>query len=95
MQKTYIIPRPLPSHWQPQSMPPPAIRARLSHALDILQDLPAQVVLDLHVRQRGGQVEDLLVGQLADFAGGVDVEASEQARRGVRAYAEKVFQRFL
>jgi hypothetical protein len=43
-------------------MAPATVSTSLLQALDIIQDLPAQVILDLHVRQHGGQVENLLVG---------------------------------
>lgn len=76
-------------------MPPSAVRPRVPQPLDVVEDLPAEVVLDLHLGQRGRDVEHLLVGQLADLAGRVDVEAGEEARRGVRADAEEGFEGFL
>lgn len=51
------------------------IRARVLQPLDIIQNLTPQIILNLHFRERRGEVEDLLVGQLADFASGMDMEA--------------------
>lgn len=67
----------------------------LLQALDIIQNLSAQVIFNLHIGQNGGQVEDLLVGQLADAAGWVDVEAGQEAGGGVAADAKKGLERFL
>jgi hypothetical protein len=47
----------------------------LLQTLDIVQNLSAQIILNLHVRQDGSHVKNLLVGQFADSAGRVDVEA--------------------
>lgn len=69
---------------------PASISAGLPQALNILKHLPAQVILDAHLRQRGGQIEHLLVGQLGDFARRVDVEPRHEPRRGVGADAEEV-----
>lgn len=55
------------------------VSSSLLQALDIIQHLSSQVILDLHIGQHGGQVEDLLVRQLADAAGRVDVEARQEA----------------
>jgi hypothetical protein len=52
-----------------------AVGTGLLQALDVVQNLSSQVILNLHVREHGGQVENLLVGELADAAGRVDVEA--------------------
>jgi hypothetical protein len=52
-----------------------AVGTGLLQALDVVQNLSSQVILNLHVREHGGQVENLLVGELADTAGRVDVEA--------------------
>lgn len=61
-------------------MPLATIRARVLQPLDVIQNLTAQIVLNLHFRERRGEIEDLLVGQLADFASGMDMEPSHQAR---------------
>jgi alpha-L-fucosidase len=61
----------------------------LLQALDVIQNLSAQVIFNLHIGQDGSQVEDLLVGQLADAAGWVDVEAGQEAGGGVSADAKK------
>lgn len=42
-------------------MPPTAIRTRISQPLDIIQDLSAQVILNLHFGECGCDVENLLV----------------------------------
>jgi len=76
-------------------MPPSAISPRLLQALNIVQSLSAQVILDLHLGKRGRDVQDLLVGQLADFACRVDVEAGEKARGGVVANSEEGFEGLL
>lgn len=67
----------------------------LLQALDVIQDLSSQVILNLHIRQHGGQVEDLLVGELADAAGRVDVEAGQEAGGGVVADSEESLEGFL
>lgn len=72
-----------------------AVGTGLLQTLDIIQDLSSQVILNLHIRQHGGQVEDLLVGELADAAGWVDVEAGQEAGGGVVANAEKGLEGFL
>jgi hypothetical protein len=80
---------------QPEGMSPPAIRPALSQPANIIEHLAAQVILDPHLGQRGVQIQDLLVGQVADFAGRVDVHAGEEVRRDVLADAEEVFHGFL
>lgn len=72
-----------------------AVGTGLLQTLDIIQDLSSQVILNLHIRQHGGQVEDLLVGELADAAGRVDVEAGQEAGGGVVANAEEGLEGFL
>lgn len=67
----------------------------LLQALDIIQDLSAEIVLNLHIRQHSSQVKNLLVGQLADAAGWVDVEAGKKARRGVISDSEESLKGFL
>ena len=54
-------------------MPYPAITPDIPQSLDIVQHLPPLVVLDLHARQLGRQLQQLLVGQLADLGPLVDV----------------------
>lgn len=66
-----------------------AVSSGLLHALDIIQNFSAQVVLDFHIGQHGCEVEDLLVGQLADAAGRVDVEAGHEAAGTVVANSEE------
>lgn len=67
----------------------------LLQALNIIEHVSAQVVLNLHIRKHGGQIEDLLVGQLADAAGRVDVEAGEESRGGIVSDAEEGLKGFL
>lgn len=92
---TNLASRPLTPHRQTESMTSPAVSTRLLQTLDIIEDLSPEIVLDFHVGEGGGDVEDLLVGELADFAGWVDVEAGEEAGRGVVADAEEGFEGFL
>lgn len=66
-----------------------AVSSSLFHALDIVQNFSAQIVLNFHIRQHGCEVEDLLVGQLADAAGRVDVEAGHEAAGAVVANSEE------
>lgn len=72
-----------------------AVRARLLQALDIIHNFSSQFILDLHIRQHGSKVQDLFVGQLADAAGRVNVEAGEEAGRGVVANSEEALEGFL
>lgn len=67
----------------------------LFQTLDIVQNFSAKIVLDLHVGQDGCQVKDLLVGQLADAAGRVDIETSQETRGGVGPNAEERLEGFL
>lgn len=66
-----------------------AVGTSLLQALDIVQDFSSQVILNLHIGEHGGQVEDLLVRQLANAAGRVDVEAGQEARGGVGSDPEE------
>lgn len=66
-----------------------AVSSGLFHALNIVQNFSAQIVLDFHIGQHGCEVEDLLVGQLADAAGRVDVEAGHEAAGAVVANSEE------
>ena len=71
------------------------VRSGLLHALDIIQHLSAKVIFDLHVRKHTRQVEDLLVGQLANAAGRVDVETSQEAGGGIGADPKKALEGLL
>ncbi len=62
MCRLNLIPRALPSDWQTHSMPPASVRSGVSESLDILQDLPSKVVVDLHTIQMPGQLLDLILG---------------------------------
>lgn len=92
---THLCPRPLSPNRQPQRLTTTSVRPRLLQPLDIIQILSAEVILDLHVGKRGRDIEDLLVGQLADLAGRVDVEAGEQMGGCIPANAEEGFEGFL
>lgn len=70
-------------------MAPTTVCSRLLQALDIIENLSSEIILDLHIRQHSREVEDLLVRQLADAAGRVDVEAGQEAGGGVVADSEK------
>jgi hypothetical protein len=72
-----------------------AVGTGLLQALDVIQNLSSQVILNLHIRKHGGQVENLLVGELADAAGRVDVEAGQEAGGSVAANSEKGLEGFL
>ena len=61
-------------------MPPSTIRPRLFQPLNIIQVLSPEIVLNLHIGKRGRDIEDLFVGELADFTCWVDVEARKEAR---------------
>ena len=76
-------------------MSTPAIRACILEAADIVEHLAPQVVFNLHAGQRGGQLEDLLVGELADGGGGVDVVAGHEAGADGGADAEEGLEGFL
>lgn len=67
----------------------------LLQALDVIQDLSSQVIFNLHIRQHGSQVEDLFIGELADAAGRVDIEAGQEAGGGVITDSEEGLERFL
>lgn len=67
----------------------------LFQTLDVVKDISAQVVLNLHFRKHGSEVEDLLVGELTDTACWVDVEAGEETAGSVWANSEETLERFL
>lgn len=83
------------SDGQSQRMTTTAVGTGLLQTLDVIQDFSSQIILDLHIRQHGGQVENLLVGELADAAGRVDVEAGQEAGGSVVANAKEGLKRFL
>lgn len=93
--ETHLSPCPLSPHRQAQRMTSAAVSSGLFHALDIVQNFSAQIVLDFHIGQHGCEVEDLLVGQLADAAGRVDVETGHEAAGAVGANSEEGLERFL
>lgn len=59
-------------------MTPASVRPHISQPLDVLHQLPPQVVFDGQGVELCGQVVDLLAAQLADARGLVDVEARHQ-----------------
>lgn len=86
---------PLSSHRQTQRMTPATVCSSLLQALDIIENISTEIILNLHIRQYSGQVENLLVGQLADATGWVDVETGQETGRGVVANTEEGLKRFL
>lgn len=66
-----------------------AVSSGLFHALDIVQNFSAQIVLNFHIGQHSCEVEDLLVGQLADTTGRMDVEAGHEAAGTVVTNSEE------
>ncbi len=74
---TYLAPSILSSHGQPHGMSPPPIRSCILQPCNISQHLPPQVVLDFHVCERGIDFENLIVGQLANTAGIVEMVSGE------------------
>jgi len=94
-RETNLTPCALSAHRQAERMAPTTVGTSLLQALDVIQNLSAQIILNLHVGEDGGQVENLLVGQLTDAAGRVDVEAGQEARGGVVADSEEGLERFL
>lgn len=94
-KETNLSSCPLSPHRQAQRMTSAAVSSSLLHTLDVIQNFSAQVVLNLHFRQHGCEVEDLLVGQLADAAGRVDVEPGHETSRSVVANSKEGLERFL
>lgn len=89
MTKPYLAFGMLPPHGKAHRMSPSAIRPRIPQPGDISQHLAAQVIFDLHVRERGIDLEYLTVGQLANAAGVVKVVFCEQPGTCVRTDAEE------
>lgn len=75
---THLAPCILSPHRQSQGVSPSTVRSNIPKPLDVVEDLPAEIVLDLHLRESCGKVEDLLVSQFPDFAGFVDVKARHE-----------------
>lgn len=67
----------------------------LFQTLDVVQNVSAQVVLNLHFRKHGSEVEDLLVGELTDTACWVDVEAGQETAGSVWTNSEEALEGFL
>lgn len=76
-------------------MTPTTVRPRLLHPLNIIQHLSPQIILDVHLGQHGREIEDLLVRELADSAGRVDVKAGEEARGDIVADSKEGLDGFL
>lgn len=76
-------------------MPPPPIRPHIPQAPDILPQLPPQIVLDLHARQLGRDVEHGLRVERAQARGRVDVQAREYVAGYLWSDAVEVLERFL
>ena len=73
-------------------MPPPPVRSHILQSPNVFLNLSPQVVLDLHVRQFGGQVEYLSVLQGANFRPWKDVEAGHDTLRDFGADAIEGFE---
>lgn len=70
-------------------MSPTTVSTGIPQSLDIIQHLSAEVVLDLHFRQRRCEFEHLLVGELADLGRRVDIEAGHEPGGVLRTNAEE------
>lgn len=92
---THLSPRPLTPNRQSQRLPTTTVGPGLLQPLDIIQILSAEVIFDLHVGQCGRDIQHLLVGQLAHFAGWVDMEPGEETRRSVFANTKERLEGFL
>lgn len=88
-ESTHLVSCVLSPNGQPQRMTTTAVGTGFLQSFDIVDDLSAEVVLDLHVGQGGRDIKDLLVAQFADLACWMDVEAGEEARGGVVTDAEE------
>ena len=95
IRRRRLRPRPLAPNRQPHRVPPAPVRPDIPQPRDIIPHLPPQVVLDLHGRQLGRDVEDRLIFEGADARGGVDVEAREHVAGYLRADAVEVLEGFL
>lgn len=76
-------------------MSPSPVCAHVPQTLDITDDGTAQVVVDLHCRKVGVEVEKLLVVELADGGTLVDVELAHDKPRHVGPDAIEGLERFL
>lgn len=86
---------PLSVHGQTQRVTSTAVGSGLFQPLDVVQDFSAQVVLNLHLRKHGREVQDLLVGELTNTACGVDVEAGHDTVGGEISNSEEALKGFL
>lgn len=64
----------LTSHGKTERMATTAVCTSLLQTLNIIKDLSAEIVLDLHIGENGSEVKNLFVGEFSDAAGWVDVE---------------------
>lgn len=92
--RTHLRPRPLPPNRQSHRVPLAPVRAHLAQPLEVVVQLPPQIVLQRHFRQRASQAAHLLVRQRADARVLVDVEARHQVRAGLGSEAVEGFERF-
>lgn len=74
-------------------MSPPSIRAHISQSLDIIPQLPPQVILQRHRAQFRRHVVDLPVAEGANLGGRVDVELGHELGAGVWADAVEGLER--
>lgn len=93
-KRTHLRPRPLPPNRQSHRVPLAPVRAHLAQPLEVVMQLPPQVVLQRHFRQRASQAAHLLVRQRADARVLVNVEARHQVRAGLGSQAVEGFERF-
>jgi hypothetical protein len=77
--RTYLGVRLLAPHWQPHGMSLSPISSCILQPRDISQYLPAQVILDFHLRERGIDFEYLFGLQLANSANVVEMVFGEEA----------------
>ena len=75
IRRVRLSPRSLPSHRHSHGMPPPPITAHLPQRHDICSQLPPQLVLDLHARQRAGDFDDFFVVEGVEAGGWMDVHS--------------------
>ena len=89
---SYLRPRVLPSRRLSSKMSLSPVRAHIKQAVNVRDDGPPQIVLDLHLGQLCREVQHLLVCQVAHGGGGVDIEAGHYALRNRGADAVEGFQ---
>lgn len=89
---SYLCPRPLPPYWKPHGVPSPPICTHILQSSYVVLHFSSQVVLNLHVRKFGGQVQDGRILQRADLRPGMDVKSRHDALRHFRTDAIEGFE---